>query len=262
MLKDIFRKTLFEKRWITFWWSLITLTLVVAVTTMFPLFKDSLGNLTDVPEELKALVGDAGAYSTITGWLNLQVFDQMVFSGIILGIIVGGGILAGEENEGTLQSLLALPIKRGTAYLHKFAALTAMVGVISLCLFIGSWIGVVLIDEHIDAWQLFLCTLMAFLASLFFATLTYVVGAITGRRGIAGTAVGLFAFASFMITSLAAGISALKYVDYLSPFHYYNKPSPLIAGFQAWDALILTLVILALLAAGYRIFTRRDIYQR
>lgn len=262
MIKDIFRKTLYEKRWLLFWWTIITLWLIVGVTAMFPLFKDSLGNIADVPEELKALVGDAAAYSTMTGWLNLQVFDQMVFSGIILGIIIGGGVLAGEENEGTLQTLLALPVKRSTVYLQKFAAISLIVGAVTACLFLGAWLGVLLINESVDTWRLLLATVMAYLISLFFAALTYVFGAATGRRGVAGTVVGLFAFVSFMISSLAVGISALKYPDYLSPFHYYNKPSPLAAGFQPWDALVLLLAVAVLLAVGYRIFTRRDIYQR
>jgi putative exporter of polyketide antibiotics len=74
---------------------------------------------------------------------------------------------------------------------------------------------------------------------------------------------GLVAFAGFMVTSLAAGISALKYVDYLSPFHYYNKPSPLIVeGLQIGDTLILVIITAVLIAAGYVFFAKRDIYQR
>lgn len=262
MFKNIFLKTLFEKRWFVFWWAVVTLLLVVGSTALFPLFKDSLGDLTNVPDELKALVGDANAYSTITGWLSLQIFDQMVFAGIVLGIIIGGGILAGEENEGTLQSLLALPVKRSTVYWQKVAAVTCLVGAVTLCLFIGSWVGVLLIGESVSALHMAEATLMAFLISTFFTALTYVIGAITGRRGVAGAVAGLFAFVGFMITSLAAGISALKYADYLSPFHYYNKPSPQAAGFQAWDAFVLALTILILLIIGYSIFMRRDVNQR
>lgn len=262
MLSTIFLKTMFEKRWMTFWWAFATLLLILGVVALFPLFKDSLTGLTNVPEELKSLVGDATAYSTITGWLTFQVFDQMVFVSIILGIIIGGSILAGEENEGTLQSLLALPVTRSAVYWQKFAAISCIVGVVTLFLFIGSWIGVALIGESVDVWRLLLNTVMAVLAALFFAGLTYAVGAITGRRGVAGAAVGLFTFATFMLTSLAAGISALKYVDYISPFHYYNKPGVLENGFQAWDALILAVATLVLLIIGYRVFSRRDIYQR
>jgi ABC-2 type transport system permease protein len=262
MLKNVFLKTLFEKRWMTFWWVLVTFLLVLAVTTMFPLFKDSLGDFTNAPEELKGIVGDASSYSTITGWLNFQVLDQMVFAGIILGIIIGGAVLAGEENEGTLQSLLALPVKRAQVYWQKFAAVAAIVTAVTLTLFAGSWIGVALIGESVDIWRLFLGTLMAVLLSVFFTAITYTIGAITGRRGVAGTIVGLYAFAGFMVASLAAGINALKYVDYLSPFHYYNKPSPLTGEFQFVDALVLLAASLILLAIGHRIFTKRDIYQR
>jgi ABC-2 type transport system permease protein len=262
MLKNIFLKTLFEKRWMTFWWTFAVFLLILSIVALFPMFKDSLGDFNNAPDELKSLIGDTNAYTTITGWLNFQVFDQMVFAGIILGIIIGGGILAGEESKGTLQSLLALPVKRSAVYWQKFAAIAVITGVVTITLFFGSLIGIAMIGESVGIGPVFLATVAAFLVTLFFTALTYSVGAITGRRGIAGAAVGLFAFASFMLTSLANGISALKYPDYLSPFHYYNKPSPLTDEFQILDLLILLAASLVFLAIGHRIFTRRDIYQR
>ena len=262
MLRNIFLKTLFEKRWMTFWWATAVFLLILGIVALFPLFKDSFANMDATPEELKSLLGDTAAYTTITGWLNFQVFDQMVFAGIILGIIIGGGILAGEESEGTLQSLLAMPVKRAAVYWQKFAAIAVIVGIVTVMLLFGSLLGVALIGESTSIGSVFLAAVAAFLVTLFFTALTYAVGAITGRRGIAGAAVGLFAFASFMLTSLANGISALKYVDYLSPFHYYNKPSPLTGEFQIVDVLVLLVAALVLLAIGYKAFTRRDIYQR
>ncbi len=259
MLKTILTKTLYEKRWMTFWWSVVTLLLIVAIVAMFPLFKDSFSNMAGVPESLQTLVGDANAYGTITGWLSFQVFDQMVFVGIILGIIIGGSLLAGEEKEGTLQSLLALPVRRTSVYLQKFGAAFFLVAIITLCLLVGTLVGLVLIGESVGLRPLVASTLMALLLTLFFTALTYSVGAITGRRGLSGTLVGLFAFVSFMISSLAAGISALKYVDYLSPFHYYNKPSPFEVGFQLTDALVLTTGAVLFIAVGLVIFMKRDI---
>jgi ABC-2 type transport system permease protein len=262
MLRNILTKTLFEKRWMTFWWSLITLLLIFGIVILFPLFKDSLSDLTNVPDSLKSLVGDATSYSTITGWLSFQVFDQMVFIGVILGIIIGGSMLAGEENEGTLQSLLALPVRRSSVYVQKFLAIAVIIGIVMFCLFLAAWAGVWAIGEVVDVSRLFVAASMAFLLSLFFTALTYALGAITGKRGLAGIVAGLFAFISFMITSLAAGISALRYPEYLSPFHYFNKPSPLEAGLQTADALVLAGATLVLLVIGFVVFIKRDIYRR
>lgn len=260
MLRTVFLKTLYEKRWMLFWWSLVTFLLILAIVALFPLFKDSFANLSDVPESLQSLVGNTADYTTITGWLSFQVFDQMVFIGIIMGIIVGGSLLSGEENDGTLQSLLTLPVKRASVYWQKFAALALMLGVVTLCLLAGSALGVVLVGESVSVLPLLTSSVMAILLGLLFAALTYAVGAIIGRRGVAGTLIGLFAFASFMISSLAAGISALKYPDYLSPFHYYNKPSPFDAGFQTDDATVLVIITIAALLVGFSVFIKRDIY--
>lgn len=262
MLRTVFLKTLYEKRWMLFWWSLVTFLLILAIVALFPLFKDSFANLNNVPESLQSLVGDTANYTTITGWLSFQVFDQMVFIGIIMGIIVGGSLLAGEENDGTLQSLLTLPVKRSSVYWQKFVALAVLLGMVTLCLLAGSALGTLLVGESVSFSALLASTVMAYLLGLLFAALTYAVGAIIGRRGVAGTLIGLFAFASFMISSLAAGISALKYLDYLSPFHFYNKPSPFEAGFQTSDAIVLAAATLVTLIVGFMVFIRRDIYRR
>src|SRR4051812_14823400 len=123
MFRNIFLKTVYEKRWTMVWWSLTGFLLVVFTTVLFPTFKDALGQtLNDVPDSLKSLLGNASAYSHISSYLQLQVFDQMVFLPIILGVILGTGILAGEENEGTLQTLLTLPVRRSQVFVQKLLA--------------------------------------------------------------------------------------------------------------------------------------------
>lgn len=262
MLKTIFTKTLYERRWLVFWWSLVTLLLIIAIVALFPLFKDSISSLDNVPESLQSLVGNTADYNTLAGWLSFQVFDQMVLIGIILGIILGGSILAGDEKEGTLQSLLALPVRRSKVYLQKFAAVTVIMAAVTLSLLLGVLAGLLVIGESAGISPILTSSFMAFLLGLFFAALTYAIGAVTGQRGLAGTLVGLFAFASYMISALAPGISALKYVDYLSPFHYFNKPSSFEVGFQAQDAFVLTLAIVLALVVGFTVFIQRDIYRR
>jgi len=247
----------------TFWWTISGLLLVVFIVSLFPTFQEALGQtLNDVPDSLKSIVGDSAAYDTLTGYVDLQVFAQMVFLPIILGIIIGGEQIAGEENEGTLQSLLAHPVKRSQAYLQKFAAVTAIVGITTLGLFVGTGLGAVIIHESIDAGRLFATTLMAFLISMVFTALTYALGAAWGRRGVAGAFAGVLAFATYLLTSLAEGVKALKPLDYLSPFHYYNKPSPLEAGLQIGDMFILLTLTFVLFAIGFVFFTKRDIFQR
>ena len=88
MFKNLFLKTLYEKRWMMVGWSVGVVALVMMTVTLFPTFKESLSGLENVPDSLKSIIGDAAAYSTIKGYVNLQVFQQLPFMTIILSVIL------------------------------------------------------------------------------------------------------------------------------------------------------------------------------
>lgn len=263
MLKNTFLKTLYEKRWSALIWSLSLFAMVVLVMVLFPTFKESLGeSLKDVPDSVKAFLGDAETYQKVTGYLDIQVFAQMVFMTIIFGVILGTGLIAGDEGEGTLQTLLSYPISRTRVYVQKLLALLALTGAVSLVIMAGAYLGVLLVGESVNLVNLFWATFMLWLVTLVFSLLGYALGAITGRRGLAGALAGGLAFVSLLITSLAEGVAALRGVNKLSPFNYFNKPSALEAGLQAGDMLILVIICTVFAVAGYLLFIKRDVYQR
>lgn len=260
MLRTIFTKTLYERRWMMLWWSVAGAALVVFIVLMFPTFKDALGeSLTDVPESLKNLIGDTSAYSNLPGYLDLQVFEQMVFLGIIAGAILCTGLIAGEENDGKLQTLLAMPVSRTRVYLEKLAASVVIIGVITSSLAIGSYVGALIIDEPLDLGKLLVATLGAWLVSMALSLLGYAIGAGTGKRGLAGTITGLTAFLAFLIPALAEGVKALRPLEKFSPFYYFDNPVSV--GPSGSDLAILLGACVVIALVGYLGFVRRDVYQ-
>jgi len=263
MLKTIFLKTLFEKRWMIFWWTLSSVALTVFVVLFFPSLKDSFGEaLKDIPESMRALVGTAVDYQTLGGYLNIQVFQQMIFLTVILGVILCTGLIGGDENEGTLQTLLTHPVSRTKVYLHKLYASAVIVGIVTFGFFAGSWLGALLINEPLDLWKLSQATFMAWLVAMAISLIGFALAAVTGKRALAGSIAGAYAFVMYVITSLVESVKVLRPVDYFSPFHYFNHPSPLKAAFDFGDMLVLIAASLVFIALGYSVFTRRDIYQR
>lgn len=263
MFKTIFLKTLFEKRWMTLWWTLSSIALTVFVVIFFPTLKESFGEaLKNVPESMRALIGSASDYQTLSGYLNLQVFQQMIFLTVTLGVILCTGLLGGDENEGTLQTLLSHPVSRTKVYLHKLAASAVIVGVVTFSIFLGSWLGALMINESIDLWQLFQATFMTWLLSMAISLIGFALAAITGKRALAGSIAGAYAFVMYIITSLVETVKGLRFVEYLSPFHYFNHPSPLKAAFDFGDMFVLLAASIIFIVLGYLVFVRRDIYQR
>lgn len=263
MLKTIFLKTLFEKRWMILWWTLSSVALTIFIVLFFPTLKDSFGQaVKDIPESMRALIGNAEDYQILGGYITIQVFQQMIFLPIILGVTLATGLLAGDENEGTLQTLLTYPISRAKVYFHKLAASAVILGVVSLGFFFGSWIGALLISEGLDLWRLFQATWMAWLVSMAISLIGFALAAITGKRALAGSIAGAYAFAMYVISSLVVSVKGLRFLEYFSPFHYFNQPSPLKAGFDFGDMYVLLAASAVFILLGYLVFLRRDIYQR
>lgn len=263
MLNSIFTKTLYEKRIGLLWWSLAMFLFTLFIVVLFPTFRDSFGQaLASVPESMKAIVGEAADYQRIEGFMELQVFMQMIFLTCIYGIILFSGMIAGDEGEGTLQSLLAQPVSRTTVYFQKVFAGMVMVGILSLALFMGSLVGVYAIGERINIIRLAEISFMHWLVAMVISLLAYACGAAIGRRGVSGAIAGMYAFVSYMVFSLAATATILKGMNYLSPFKYYTNPRILDNGLHIGNVLLLTGVCVVLIVLGWWRFCRRDIYQR
>lgn len=224
MFKTVFSKTLYAKRWGLMAWAVGLAALVVFTMIFFPTLSKSFSEaLTNVPDSLKSFIGDSNAYKTVAGYTDVQIITQYSFMTLIYGIILFTGLLAGDENEGTLQTLLAQPVRRSRVYYHKLGA--AMVALAAVCLSIGAGvlIGVAIIGEHVGLGRLTLAILALWLITMVFSAFSYMLGAISGKRGLAGGLAGAIAFTSLLITSLADSVKALKPADRFSPFNYFNS---------------------------------------
>lgn len=263
MLSNIFLKTLYEKRWGLFWWSVTMFTFTILVVWLFPTFRDSFGQtLQNVPDSLKSVLGQAADYQSLNGFLQLQVFMQMIFVTFIYGIILFTGLIAGDENEGTLQTLMAQPVSRAKVYFQKLAAGGALLGVVSFVMFIGVWLGALIIHEHVDIVRVLEATFMMWLVSMVLSLVGFAIGSATGRRGAAGAIAGLYAFLAYMVFTIAGTVTFLKIPNYFSPFKYLASPRILNEGLSLSNVSLLAGVCLILVIVGWLVFEKRDIYQR
>lgn len=264
MFSSIFTKTLYTKRWFLLSWTIGIAALVIFTMLFYPTLSQSFGeSLKDVPDSMRALIGDAAAYSTIAGFTDLQIFSQLVFMTLILGVILFTGLLAGAEGDGTLQTLLSQPVRRTSVYFQQLAAGMVLLGLVCLVgVFGGVLIGALIISEPINVGRVLIGTLAVWLVTLVFSVLGFALGAATGRRGLAGGIAGGFAFTSFLVSTLAVSVKGLQTADKLSPFHYFNKPGIMQFGPQWRDFIILGAVVLVMIILAVIAFQRRDIYQR
>jgi len=140
MLKSITLKTVFEKRWSMLFWYIGLFSTTVLIMLLFPTLRDTFGQaLNDVPDSIKGILGDAQTYQRINGFIDIQILAQMVFMTIVYGIILFTGTVAGDESEGTLQTLLAHPVSRKRVYFEKLLGVSILLFIVNSSVFFGKF---------------------------------------------------------------------------------------------------------------------------
>ncbi|MFO0971418.1 MAG: ABC transporter permease subunit [Candidatus Saccharimonadales bacterium] len=261
MFKNIFTKTLYDKRSFMFGWSLGLAIMAGITIAFFPTIKDQIGTLfANVPKALESVTGTSEDYKNIVGYVATGVFDLRIpMLTITMAIILALGLSAGEESSGRLYQLLAQPVTRTKVVLQKWMAMTGIFFLTHVMLLIGIWMVIVLVGENMAFSKIWAGTLMCFLLTLASGSLTLALGFGLGRKGLTTVLITSYTFGSYLLTSFAAQIDWLKHVEPVSPFHYYKASDAIKVGLSLRHIIILLLITCIAVAIGTVLFNRRDI---
>ncbi|HVS09643.1 MAG TPA: ABC transporter permease subunit [Planctomycetota bacterium] len=265
MLRNVFLKTLRDARQALLWWSLGLVGMTAVIVAIFPTVRDSpeLNRLVeDYPEALKAFIAFGGEldYSSGAGYLGMELFSLMVPLLLLIAAIgAGARAVAGEEEHGTLDLLLANPISRRRLALEKLAALASELAVLALVLWVSLLVGVTAVGMDVSAARLGAATASAALLALGFGAIALLVGAASGRRGLAIGVAAAGAVAAWLVDSLAALVDALEPVRTASPFYHYAASDPLRHGLAPGHVGVLVLLCATAAALAPLALERRDL---
>jgi ABC-2 type transport system permease protein len=265
VLSSVFAKTLRERLRAFRWWCLGTVGFVTLYGSVYPSIH-GLKVLNDLvknyPQALKGFVGFGGDLNIASGagYLGTEVFS--FWGPIVLlavAIAAGSSAIAGEEERGTLDLLLSLPVSRARCLLEKLAALVCEL----LALAFVMWIMLVIVSSAagmgVSAANLGAATLGVVLFALDFGLLALAIGAATGRRALAIGLSATLAVAADVLNALAPLASWLDSVKVISPYYYYSHGDPLRYGIDATNTLILLAIAVVFAASAPLLFRRRDI---
>ncbi|MEV0809596.1 ABC transporter permease subunit [Micromonospora sp. NPDC050200] len=198
--------------------------------------------------------------TSAAGYLGSSVFGIIVpLIAVGWGIATGARAIAGDEEAGHLDLLLAHPVSRTKVVLHRFAALTAGAALIAGAVWVAMLAvrpGANLDDIGVDGFAA-QCLALALLVVVF-GTLALAIGAATGSRGAALGGSAATVVLTYAAQALAGQIGAGA-LRHLSPFHHYIGAEPLRHGFQWADLATLAGTALVLLVVAVTTFDRRDL---
>lgn len=235
---------------------------VLVVVVLYPAFRNSteLDQLATSSPGVAAIFGIAGSLTSPTGWMNANVYANF-FPLIVLLLAVGygGAGTAGQEDDGHLELILALPFARARVLGEKIACLVAQVGILAVAVFatvlVGRWFQLTIALGPLAA-----STLAVMLLGVDFGLLALAIGAGTGNRGVAIGITSALAAASYLLNAMAPLVHWLSSARYVSLFYWSVGNNQLDDGVSITAFAVLAGVAVVLAVAALRAFEHHDLH--
>ncbi len=255
---------LFDRRHGLIGWALGIAGYVVLQASFYPSVQDSelQRAVARYPKELKAFFGGAQAFdfSTGHGYLRVELFSLIVPALLTVAAIgFGAAALAGEQERGTLDLMLANPLTRRRVVVEKALGAGITVAALAAVVFVALAIMDPVVDLQVGLIQLGIACCGAALLAFGFGLLAMLAGAGSGSRAVAiGVPAALFV-ASYLVVGLAGLVSWLEPFRVISPLYHASGTHPLAHGLPAGNYAVLAAWCAVTAIVTIVVFERRDL---
>ncbi|MCS7039963.1 MAG: ABC transporter permease subunit [Anaerolineae bacterium] len=258
----IFTQALRRWKWSIVGWGGILLIVALYLMWIYKPMLDQqaqLKNLLDAyGEAMLSFFGGSVDIFSAGGYLNFGFFSYIPVAIGILALLLGAGLVAADEEKGTLDLILAHPITRTALFWGRWLALVAALSAVLLLTWLGFALGLPLSGLDTTLWELLLPHLSLFSILILFAALALFLSLLLPSRTLAASVTGALLVASYIVTSLAAVNEELAPVNNLSPLKYYQGGHA-VNGLDGRSLLGLLAAALVFTALAWLLFLRRDI---
>ena len=264
MIRSIFGKTLYERRWFILGWTLGMVALAMLMASFFPAMRQQGGLdalVENMPPAFQGLIGNLTYLRQFDTYIASQLFDIRVplIAGV-MSIILGLGLSIREEESGELRTLVALPISRTKLLFEKWAAMICIVAITALGLMAGVYIILpFLSDASIDVVDMIRLVVMTFLVMATYGTITFVAGVASGKRAVAMLVGVVTIIGSFLLTTFSAAVDWLQPYEKLSLLHYFPAVDIIKHGINWRDVTVFIAVMVLALIVAWVCLRRRDL---
>ena len=264
MLPSVFGKVVHDQWRATIAWALGAAALAAFYLALWP----SLGGVGELqamleamPPELRAIFVTEGLdLSTPAGYLNMELFSFVL--PLIVGgyaVAVGSAAVAGEEERGTLDLLLANPIPRWRVVIEKSLAIVVGMAILVAAIFAALAAVAVALEIEIDFGRLASGLVSGALLGLVVGALALALGAITGRRTLSLALSMTTLVVAYVLNVMGTLVDGLEPWRPISPVYHYVAYDPLTNGLDAGHALVLVGMAVAGVLVALVAFERRDL---
>lgn len=247
-------------------WTLSLAFFVALMMGVYPSFAEdmeSLEKLLDAyPEGILAAFGmDRLDLSDIVGWFSMEAVLFITLFGSIYAAMLSSSILSKEENEKTIEFLLAKPVTRYEIATSKLGIVLLNILLFNLLIGLVSFVTFEMFKmEDYNVSLLILLFVGSLLLHLTFASIGFLISIfVTKTKTIYPISIGLVIFTYFL--GIAASVSdKLEFLKYFSPFKYVDAPDIILNG--KIDGLYLTIMLFIIVVGfgtSFYLYNKKDI---
>lgn len=218
-----------------------------------------------LPEGVMEMFGlsDLAAIGTPVGFIGYSFFGYILLVLAVYSVIAGLNVSAVDEDNGSMDILLSLPLPRWQIIIEKIIAYSLIALIITLFAFMGFILGAMLVPDRINLeWHKYLTGSIAILpGTIFMMVITAFIGTLVRRRVTAAVLAGAFIFGSYVL-NVIGGISNTSFAETMkgfSFFAYLNTSTALEQGVTLGSTLALAVVSIILAGGAVMLFERRDV---
>lgn len=244
-------------------WVTGILALVALQISVYPTIRNSQQGWSELtqqfPDALQQILRMTD-YTSPTGYLSTELFSftlPLIF--VSIGATWGSRAAAEEEETGTADLLLSLPVSRNAVLGTRVTGVLLTLALMATVVVAALTAGTRAVDMQVPTVRIIQGAVALLLLSSVFGSLATAIGCITGRRGTS-LAVSLTAgLAFFVLYSLAPLVHAMDNMLWANPFQWTLGAQPLVRGLPARYCLAAGMTSAALLLVARAAFVRRDI---
>lgn len=222
-----------------------------------------LGDMTDefiamFPEAIFAFFENLYMIGTPMGYLDVYYFSYLHLVIGILAVSAGAGLLAGDEEKGILDLVLAHPVSRTGLF---FGRLLGLVTALVLILMV-SWLTWVLpastVGLELSPLEFLFPFLTLLAVLLLFAAIALFLSMVLPSARAASMATGALLVGNYLLLGLANIDERLEAVSSYTPLYYYQGGAAVEGLHGGWLAGLLAAALLVTAGAWF-LFLRREI---
>ncbi|QGT98636.1 Efflux ABC transporter, permease protein [Candidatus Syntrophocurvum alkaliphilum] len=263
---NLLRRELRANRKTLIIWTAALSGLNILMMALFPAFAEDAEALDSLikmyPEGfLRAFGLDVLSLADPIGFYATEAYFMIVLFGGIFAAILGSTLLSKEEDDKTIEFLLAKPITRSRILTEKIICFILYIALFNIIIDIVTFASfeVFVTTEYSQLLLLYLLS-GPFFAHLTFASIAFLLALFfAGKKSAYSASIGLV-LVLYFFDLIATLTEQAEFLRCLSPFYYINAVDIVVnEGIDIFNILVLLAVCLLVLLITYVLYNKRDI---